>query len=128
MPRVLSVGQCGFDHGSLARQFRDAFGATVERADTFPEALDALRGGGIDLVLVNRVTDADGTHGVDLIRTLKADPGLAAVPVMLVSNFASAQQEAEGLGARPGFGKSDLGQPRFRDAVGAVLGSNRAVH
>ena len=46
----------------------------------------SLRAGEFDLVLVNRVLDADGSSGLDLIRAIKADPDLANVPVMLVSN------------------------------------------
>jgi two-component system, chemotaxis family, chemotaxis protein CheY len=121
MPRVLSVGQCGFDHGKIARGLGAGFGAEVVAADTFPEAVSALRGGRFDLVLVNRVTDDDGTDGLDLIRTLKADPTLAGMAVMLVSNRSDAQQEAEALGALPGFGKADLGTSKARQCLEAVL-------
>lgn len=119
--RVLSVGQCGMDHGGLSRHFRRAFDAEVVGAHTFGEALAALRPGGFDLVLVNRITDADGTRGVDLIATLKDDPALAAVPVMLVSNFAEAQEVAMALGALPGFGKSGIGGPEADDRIREAL-------
>src|SRR5438067_1410410 len=99
MPRVLSVGQGGVDHGAIARQFGQKFGAEVVAAGSATEALGALRGTPFDLVLVNRVLDGDGSLGVDLIRSMKADPALGEVPVMLVSNFASAQDEAVSLGA-----------------------------
>jgi len=33
------------------------------------------------------------------------------VPVMLVSNYQEAQQQAVGAGAVPGFGKDSLGRP-----------------
>ena len=60
-PRVLSVGQCGFDHGRLTRYLRDTFGAQAVGADTADEALDALRAVSYGLVLVNRVFDDDGS-------------------------------------------------------------------
>jgi len=122
-PRILSVGQCGFDHASLTRALGQAFGARVDAADTHAEALRALRAGPFDLVLVNRIGDRDGARGLDLIRTLKADPDLASVPVMLVSNYPDAQAEAVKLGALPGFGKSALSEPRTRDLLAAALGS-----
>ena len=87
MPRVLSVGQCGFDHRMIAHRLREGFQAEIIPADTFDEAVATLRASHFDLVLVNRVTDEDGSDGLDLIRTLKADEALAGVPVMLVSNY-----------------------------------------
>ena len=121
MPRILSVGQCGFDHASIARHFRKAFNAEVAGADSFGEALGVLRSGTFDLVLINRVTDADSTSGLDLIRSLKADPALGALPVMLVSNYETAQSEAISLGALKGFGKTDLGREPFLTAVESVF-------
>lgn len=126
MPRVLSVGQCGYDHGAIARQLLRDFKAEVVGAATFDEAIAALRRNQFDLVLVNRVTDRDGTRGVDLIRTLKADPEMGRVPAMLVSNYPDAQTEAESLGALPGFGKSDLGSPGARERLGNVLAPGQA--
>ena len=41
---------------------------------------------------------------------------------MLVSNYAEAQSQAISLGATPGFGKSDLGNPKARDALAPILG------
>jgi CheY-like chemotaxis protein len=120
-PRVLSVGQCGYDHGRIARHLRDAFGARAERADSAGEALAAARSGGLALLLVNRVLDGDGSSGLALIAALKADPATAGVPAMLVSNYADAQAQAVALGALPGFGKADLDRPRAAEALGAVL-------
>ena len=107
-PRILSVGQCSFDHNSMTRHLAKNYGAEVAGANTLGEALVTLRAGEFDLVLVNRVFDGDGTEGVGLIRAIKADPELAHVPVMLVSNYEDAQVEAQSLGALPGFGKTDL--------------------
>lgn len=122
-PRILNVGQCGFDHSSISRFLQQSCKAEVDAADSGAEALDALRSepARYDLVLVNRVFDRDGSPGLDLIREIRADSTLAQVPVMLVSNFANAQQEAIDLGALPGFGKSDLDDEatarRLRDAL-----------
>ena len=107
-PRILSVGQCSFDHASIARHLGKSYGAEVAGANTIGGALVTLRAGEFDLVLVNRVFDGDGTSGLDLIRAIKDDPELSDLPVMLVSNYEDAQAEARALGALPGFGKSDL--------------------
>ncbi len=125
--RVLSVGQCGFDHGRISRHFKQAFGADVVGADTSDEALAALRADRFDLVLVNRVGDADGAPGAELIRTLKADPIVAVVPVMMVSNYAHSQSEAVALGALPGFGKADLTSSETTERLRAVLQGNAST-
>lgn len=121
-PRVLSVGQCGFDHGLLSRHLQRAFGAQVERADTHAEAVQALASQGpFALVLVNRVGDRDGAPGLALIERLQADPATAGVPLMLVSNYADAQAEAQRRGALPGFGKAELGRPEVDARIAAAL-------
>jgi len=120
--RVLSVGQCGFDHGGISHAFRQAFGAEVTAAATGARALELLGQETFALVLVNRVFDADGDSGVDLIRRIKADEKLRTTPVMLVSNYADAQAEATAAGAEPGFGKGELGRPGMLERVRTLLG------
>lgn len=111
---VLSVGQCNMDHGSLTRLL-GGIGVTVLRADTAAEAMTALNEGAFPLVLVNRVFDEDGGSGLDLIKAIKATA--PEQPVMLVSNFADAQEQAQAAGAVPGFGKAALGRPETVDAL-----------
>lgn len=119
--RVLSVGQCFADHSGITRVLRGAFAAEVIGADSAPEALQQLRQDTFALVLVNRVLDADGSSGLELIRALKADEQLRHVPVMLVSNYEDAQAQAVQAGAVPGFGKAALGQPHMLARVEAYL-------
>jgi two-component system chemotaxis response regulator CheY len=119
--QVLSIGQCGADHAALSWALGQDFDAEVVRADSLDDALDKLRSRRFALVLVNRVLDADGSSGLDLIRHLKAEKDLAAVPVMLVSNYPEAQEEAVEAGAIPGFGKGRLGQPEMVAAVSDYL-------
>ena len=120
-PRVLSVGQCGYDHSSISNHLGRCFDADVVKADTADAALRSLRAGAFDLILVNRIGDRDGAPGLDLIRDLKADPALAEVTVMLVSNYESAQEDAVRLGAIRGFGKADLGTGKDRAVLERVL-------
>jgi two-component system chemotaxis response regulator CheY len=106
-PRVLNVGQCVPDHYAIESVLEEHFDAVVEEADTVDEAFTAVQRGGYDLVLVNRVLDADGDSGLSLIRRLQTDDATRAVPVMLVSNYADAQAEAAALGARAGVRQID---------------------
>jgi two-component system chemotaxis response regulator CheY len=122
--RVLNVGQCGFDHSSIARYLTDRFGASVERPDSLDEVHQALRSSSFDLVLVNRVLDLDGSSGLELIETLKNDPeeSLKDTPVMLVSDYDEAQRMAVALGAEPGFGKSEMRSSTTFERLRALLG------
>ncbi len=119
-PRILSVGQCSYDHGQISRQLEKRLGVEVKGADTHDEAMHAAKLGGVDLILVNRVGDSDGASGLDLIRALKGDPETSDVPVMLVSNYDWAQQEAVGLGALPGFGKAQLASGSLPEGLEAI--------
>jgi len=119
--RVLSVGQCQADHGRLAATLRRSLGVEVVPADDAAEALRRLSEEKFDLVLVNRVFDADGASGLEFIRQLTK--GAAPAPVMLVSNYEDAQQEAVAAGALPGFGKAALGDPATADALRHALGA-----
>jgi hypothetical protein len=120
-PLVLNVGQCGFDHRRIARHLEQTFRAEVRGASTFDEALAALRRERFNLTLVNRVNDSDGAPGLELIRSMKSEPELAGLPVMLVSDYPDVQQEAEALGALRGFGKSELASATTRARLEAVL-------
>lgn len=130
MKHVLSVGQCGFDNSAIGRFLSQNFDVKVTTAPTVAIATDALRKSDVDLILVNRQFDADGTEGLDFIRQLKAQPDLAAVPVMLVTNYAEYAQQAVSLGAVSGFGKSELSSPslvsRFQPYLGPDLKAQRS--
>jgi|SRR5262249_9824140 len=120
--RVLSLGQCFADHGSISHTLQRHFGAEVVGVDEPNEALDRLRRESFDLVLVNRRLDADGSAGVAVVRQIKADERLRGLPVMLVSNYDDAQDEAVAAGALPGFGKAALGQPHMLARLRPLLG------
>jgi two-component system chemotaxis response regulator CheY len=107
--KVLSLGQCGADHAAISALLRRHFSAEVDGVDTCADAEARLRGGGYALVLVNRVLDYGGDSGLDFIAHLQSHPDLCRQPVMLVSNYPDAQEQAVARGALPGFGKSALG-------------------
>jgi CheY-like chemotaxis protein len=108
---VLDVGQCQMDHGALRRLIEGKFAADVTQAHSAGQALAQLRAAQFDLVLVNRKLDVDDSDGLEIIRQIKADPQLAEVNVMLVTNYAEHQEQAVAAGAAPGFGKSELTAP-----------------
>ncbi|HEV8061782.1 MAG TPA: response regulator [Gemmataceae bacterium] len=120
--RVLSIGQCGPDHYSISWTLRAHFAAEVVPARDGAEALEQLKKGSFDLVLVNRILDADHASGLQLLRQIKATPGQEQTPIMLVSNLPDAQQQATSLGALPGFGKDLLADDSLIDLLRPQLG------
>jgi CheY-like chemotaxis protein len=122
--KVLSLGQCAADHASIGGLLRRHFDADVDAADTFADAEATLGSSHYDLVLVNRVLDRDRKEGLDFIARLKAHPEWRQLPVMLVSNYPDAQEQAIARGALPGFGKSSLGSTKTLTRLRAVLGGD----
>ncbi len=104
--KILDVGQCGIDGPGMEQLFTEELDADVLTVDTAAETKQALSEEDFDIVLVNRVLDADGSSGVDLIGQLK-DSGVKT-PIMLVSDREDAQERAVSVGALRGFGKSEL--------------------
>jgi ActR/RegA family two-component response regulator len=115
--KVLLVGHCGPDSSYLRMVIRSAVPeAQIISADNSLALTRALTEG-VNLVLVNRVLDADldETSGIDLIQRLReTNPKLK---MMLISNFADAQAAAVAAGAIPGFGKRDIGSSVARSAL-----------
>ncbi len=121
MKKVLSLGNCRYDHGRLAAMLNEHFHADVVYARHEEEALEKLRGEQFHLVMVNRILHRDGQQGLDVIRHLKSEPDLAATPVMLLSNHENYQQEALAVGAEPGFGKEQFDTPEMIEGLRPYL-------
>ena len=119
--KIALVGHCGPDSYMLRSAVKYAVKDSEVLMITDDNVLTAeLAQQSLSLLLVNRVLDGsfeiDG--GIELIRRLHITyPDL---PIMLVSNFADSQREAEAVGARPGFGKSEIGTAKMREALAAV--------
>lgn len=119
--RVLDIGNCVPDHRAIAMLIASHFDAQVVAADHWQDAQQQLREQTFDLILVNRKLDIDYSDGIEVIRQLKADTNLSAIPVMLITNFAEHQQQAIQEGAVEGFGKQSLRDPATREKLAAFL-------
>jgi len=121
--KVVLVGHCGFDQGSIGRAVAGALpGVAIE--SVYNTAGLNQHAGPDALLLVNRVLDGRFVtgSGVDLIAELSSRD--APPSMMLISNYPDAQAKAVQAGALPGFGKRELGLPqtlRKLQAAGDVL-------
>jgi len=119
--RILDVGNCGYDHSAIARLVQREFNAVAVAADDAHEALREARTGSYALIVVNRVLDADGSAGIEIIEALKSDPATQHLPVMMITNYPEHQAKALAAGAEPGFGKSTLHEPTTRERLAKYL-------
>jgi DNA-binding NarL/FixJ family response regulator len=118
--RILLVGHCGVDGPRLKDELSRALpGTEVERVNSDGD-LRRTVGDGEALLLVNREPVGFDEEGLDIIRKLKAEH--PDCKVMLVSDRADAQREAERAGALAGFGKSEMGSPQLAEHVKRALG------
>lgn len=118
---LLDCGNCGPDYDAIRRMAEQQFGAQVRQSHAAEDTLRILRGGGIDLVTVNRKLDCDYSDGMEVIKAIKADPELAAIPVMLVTNYPEHQEEAVSQGCVLGFGKLALREADTHDRLRPYL-------
>ncbi len=96
----------------------------VEAAGSGEEALALLRAQLPDVVLCDLVTP--GFDGPDLLRRLKADPGLRHLPFILVTGDEHAAAHSQALGADD-FLQKPYGPERLRTRVDASVRASRMV-
>jgi len=119
--RVLDVGNCDPDHAAIRRMLEATFRAEVVRAYQAQDALRLLRSQAFDLVLVNRKLDSDYSDGLPISESIKADPQLAHLPCMLITNYPEHQKAAVAAGAAYGFGKKEINARQTLDKLAAIL-------
>ena len=119
--KIALVGHCGPDSSYLRMAVGNAIkGAKVLMIDDDEDLTRAVNDG-VDLLLFNRVLEFGFTAdmGVDLIKRFRQEhPDLK---MMLVSNYADAQQAAVDAGALPGFGKREIGTPKVTEMLKGAL-------
>lgn len=121
--RVIDVGNCALDHGAVKRLLADNFKCEVVQCHGLEDTLAELHKAPAALVLVNRKLDADHSDGVEIIKSIKADPSLADTPVMLLTNYDDYQRQAVQRGAERGFGKLEYDNPETREKLAKFLKS-----
>jgi CheY-like chemotaxis protein len=120
--KIALVGHCGPDSYMLRSAVKYAVKDSEVLMITDDNALSAALSNGVGLLLVNRVLDGNFElhEGVELVRRLKSS--YPDTPTMLISNYADSQKAAEEAGARPGFGKGEIGTDKMKTALAGVFG------
>ena len=121
MKRILDIGQCDYDHRNISRFLESHWDVDINRAHGWADAERLLTANRYDLILVNRLMNQDHAEGQEIIESLKAHEQYKSMPVMMLSNYADAQERAVQAGAVPGFGKNALTQPQTKDLIASAL-------
>ncbi|HEV7299292.1 MAG TPA: hypothetical protein VGN72_08005 [Tepidisphaeraceae bacterium] len=117
---VVLVGHCNFDGPRLQREIETKVApCKVLRVNDVPSLTEACENG-VDLLLINREPVGFDEAGLDLVKDLHSR--YPQQKIMLVSDYADAQQQAIGCGALPGFGKADMGSPKLIETVKGAIG------
>lgn len=119
--KLLDVGQCDADHYRISTTLSRNFDIEIQRAHSHDEAIKLALETPFDLILINRLLDADGSSAMDVLSSLKATPSTSEIPVMVVSNFEDAQTAAVETGAVQGFGKAALDVDETRELLAKYL-------
>jgi CheY-like chemotaxis protein len=101
-------------------------GFTVETAVDGEEALRAIQGEGgaaPDLILLDLLMPK--VTGLEVLRTLRGDPGTRDLPVLVLSNSSREQDvdEIKRLGVSGYYVKADLSLQELGDRVAQLLGT-----
>lgn len=73
----------------------DRYEATTIDGDR-PDALDAVRESGPDLLMIDLRMGSDGLHGWDIAQQVRAEPAFDGLPVLICSADVLALKELEG--------------------------------
>ena len=124
MPRrVVLVGHCNFDGPRLEQEIMSMPESPEVLRVNDEAALLSVLDEGDNLLLVNREPVGFDEEGLDIVRDVHER--FPNQPVMLVSDHADAQEEAVAAGARPGFGKRDMGTAKLAEAVRRELNGSQ---
>ena len=121
MKTILEIGNCDADHSRMKEVVEANLDAKIVRAHRLDDAMEAMQENDIDLVLINRLLDVDGSEGMDVFRSIKSNSEFAGTPVMLITNFDEHQDKAVAEGTIRGFGKAALASRETIETLKSAL-------
>lgn len=110
----------------IVKNFLNDLGYTnVAEADDGTTALPILKGGNVDFLVTD--WNMPGMPGLDLLKAVRADPALAALPVLLVTAEAKREQiiEAAQAGVN-GYVVKPFTAQTLKDKIEKILASRAA--
>lgn len=110
----------------VERKLLEAAGYQVDTAVDGMDGLNMLRTGGYDLLISD--VDMPRMNGIELVKTVRQDPGLRSLPVMMVSYKDREEDRMRGMeaGADYYLTKGSFHDESLRQAVVDLIGSARS--
>lgn len=107
----------------VERKLLESSGYLVDTAVDGVDGLNMLRGGGYDLLITD--VDMPRMNGIDLVKTIRQDPSLRSLPVMMVSYKDREEDRIRGLDAGADYylTKGSFHDESLRLAVVDLIGS-----
>ncbi len=107
----------------VERKLLEHSGYAVDTAVDGVDGLNMLRGGGYDLLITD--VDMPRMNGIDLVKTIRQDPALRSLPVMMVSYKDREEDRIRGMeaGADYYLTKGSFHDESLRLAVVDLIGS-----
>lgn len=125
MPTVILAGHCGADTGGLQRWATGLMpGIEFKSCSSVAECQQLLEQHPQAVAWVNRIFDRTGESTLDWMQELATSQSSLLARMAMITNFDDVQQQATGLGAMPGFGKSRLNVAEVKQQVLTILGGN----
>ena len=99
----------------------------VELVETGEKGLERMRAAKPDILLLDIILP--GIDGYEVLRQVKADPDLAEIPVLILSNLGQKDKITKGLslGAEDFLVKADLEVDDIRNKIKIILKKGRAT-
>jgi DNA-binding NarL/FixJ family response regulator len=120
--QIILVGHCNIDGPRLQREISTKLPETDVIRVNSDDDLQRACNSPCALLLINREPVGFERDGLDLVRDLReSHPSLR---MMLVSDYDDAQQEAQQLGALPGFGKREIGSDSLIERIEEAMKAN----
>lgn len=119
--RSVLVAEDSITSRSLLQHVLQSAGYEVRTAVDGVDALDALRGGGFDLLLSD--VEMPRMDGFTLTARVRADPRTAELPVVLLTSLESREQKERGVeaGANAYIVKSAFDRERLLDVIRSLI-------
>lgn len=116
-----------FTNRKLVRVILGGRGYRIEEADSIRQAVESLRNGKPDLLLLD-IRLGDGS-GLDLIRSLRADPGFDHIPAIALTAQAMKDDESRFLAAGfDGYIAKPLDTRQLPEVIQRFLAEGRKSH
>ena len=98
-----------------------SYDVRILRTHELKDTLEILQKEPVHLIMINRKLDMDYSDGLEILKVLKKDEKLKAIPAMIITNYPEHQEAAVQAGAEYGFGKLQFAESATHERLSRYL-------